>query len=831
MKFTLSWLKDHLQTEASLDEIVETLTRIGLEVEGVEDAGAALAPFRVARVLSAEPHPQADKLQVLMVDAGPDYNGGKPVQVVCGAPNAEAYMYGVFAPPGSHIPGSGITIKESAIRGVESFGMMCSARELEIGEGHDGIISLPLGDPVPVQGQSYAEYAGLNDPVIDVAVTPNRPDCMGVYGIARDLAAAGLGTLSELPGGHPLPHSRLWQGNRYENGKFVPLPERKPVEPPEVRSDDPEACPIFMGQRLSGCTNTASPEWLQRRLKAIGQKPISALVDVTNFITVDLGRPLHVYDAAKIKGPLVARKARDGERMLALNGKSYTLDSSMTVIADDEAAHDIGGIMGGEESSVNETTTEVIIECAYFDPASIARTGQKLGLTSDARQRFERGVDPAMMYDGLYVATRLMRDICGGDLSEIVTDEKRDPRDVTPIEYDPVLAERLGGVAVAPQRQREILERLGFLLIGPDDAILWDEEPSQPWRVRAPSWRPDIDGPADLVEEVIRIEGLDAVPSTPLDRAAGVARPTATAEQMLERRVRRAAAARGLHEAITWSFIAEGEAKAFGGSSWILENPISEEMKAMRPSLLPGLIAAARRNLTRGMDSIRLFELGRRYLDEGERPTLGLLLAGRREPRDWRSGKGEPVDAFDAKAEVVALLAAAGAPVDKLQSQAGASEAYHPGRSAQLTLGPKTVLAEYGELHPSILKTLDLAGPAVAAEIFLDALPSRRGGGRMREAYSPPALQAVTRDFAFLVPEDAPADALLRAVRSADKAAIREVRLFDVFTGQGVPEGEKSLALEVTLQPAEKSFTEDELKAISDSIVAAAAKAGARLRD
>ena len=792
MKFTLSWLKEHLATDADLGAIVAALTRIGLEVEGVHNPGAALGAFRIARVLTAVRHPQAGKLQVLSVDAGDG-----PLQVVCGAPNARAGLVGVFGAPGAYVPGSGITLKVAAIRGVESNGMMCSVRELELGDEHDGIIELPADAPV---GTSYADYAGLTDPVIDVSITPNRQDCMGVRGIARDLAAAGLGTLVPLATAYGMSADAV--------------PEQGAG--PDVRTDDPGGCPAFFAQAVSGVANGSAPPWMSRQLRAIGQKPISTLVDITNFVSVDLGRPLHVYDAAKLNGGLVARKAHAGEQVLALNGKTYTLDPTMTVIADAAQVHDIGGIMGGAESGVSATTTDVIIECAYFDPEHIARTGQKLLLTSDARQRFERGVDPAFLDDGLAIATHLVLEHCGGTPSA-VTRSGHPPVEPRAIAYDTGLTERLGGLAVAPDRQRAILTGLGF---GVDDS----------WIVTVPSWRRDVDGPADIVEEVIRIEGIDRVPSTPLPRAGGVAKPTATPEQLLERRVRRAAAARGLNEAVTWSFVSEAEAAPFGGGAWALANPISEDMKVMRPSLLPGLLSAARRNRTRGAASVRLFEIGRRYGDDAERPTLGIVLAGDRRTRDWRTGKAEGFDGYDAKGEALALLAAAGAPVDRLQLFGEASGIYHPGRSGRLCLGPKVVLAEFGQLHPATLKAFDLDGPAAAAEIFLDAIPKRRDSGFLRDAYAPPPLQPVTRDFAFLLAADQPSDALVRTVRGADKAAIVDARLFDVFTGTGVPEGEKSLAIEVTLQPAEKSFTEEELAAISGRIVAAAAKLGARLR-
>ncbi|MBB5684051.1 phenylalanine--tRNA ligase subunit beta [Sphingobium boeckii] len=786
MKFTLSWLKEHLDTDATIDTILDTLNAIGLEVEGVENPAEKLAPFIIAKVLSAAPHPQADKLQVLSVDAGDG-----PLQVVCGAPNARAGLVGVFGAPGAYVPGSDITLKVAAIRGVESNGMMCSVRELQLGEEHDGIIALPEDAPI---GAVYAVWAGLDDPVIDVSITPNRQDCMGVRGIARDLAAAGIGTLKTLD--------------------VTPVPATG--EGPDVRIEDAEGCPAYYGQSVSGVSNGASPDWMAKRLKAIGQKPISALVDITNYVMFDLGRPLHVYDRAKLTGALVARKARDGETAQALNGKSYALDATMTVIADDSHVHDIGGIMGGADSGVELTTTDVLIECAYFTPDHIARTGQKLTLTSDARSRFERGVDPAFLEDGLAIATRLVTEICGGSPSGI-TRAGAAPVSMPGFDYDPAQTETLAGVAVPAERQKAILESLGFAV----DAD---------WRVGVPTWRRDVTGTADLVEEIVRIVGLGSVPSTPLPRIAGVATPTATPEQLMERKARRAAAARGLNEAVTWSFVSEKDAAAFGGGDWVLANPISEDMKVMRPSLLPGLLSAAKRNQARGADSIRLFEIGRRYFKDCERLTLSFVLTGDRTPRNWQAGKAAPFDAYDAKGEALALLAAAGAPVDNLQNFGEAGDHYHPGQSATFRLGPKTVLAAYGVLHPLTAKAFDLDGTVIAGEIFLDALPAKRTSSPMRTAYAPPALQAVTRDFAFLVPVETPAHVLVRAVKGSDKSSIVDVRLFDVFSGQGVTEGHKSLAIEVVMQPADKSFTDEELTAISTKIVQAAEKAGGKLR-
>ncbi|HKT86415.1 MAG TPA: phenylalanine--tRNA ligase subunit beta [Novosphingobium sp.] len=796
MKFSLSWLKQYLDTEAAVEEVAATLNAIGLEVEGIEDPATKLAGFRVARVLTAEKHPQADKLQVLKVDTGE----GNPLQVVCGAPNARAGLVGVLGLPGAVVPVNGMALKVAAVRGVESNGMMCSTRELELGEDHEGIIELPEDAPV---GTPFAEYHGA-DPVIDVAITPNRPDCMGLYGIARDLAAAGLGTL--------LPMERI------DHPGSFPCPV-------EVRTDDPEGCPAFYGRVIRGVKNGPSPQWLQDRLKAAGQRPISALVDATNYLMLAYGRPAHAYDLANLKGAVVARRARDGETVLALNEKEYALDSEMTVIADEAGVHDIAGIMGGEHSGCTEETTDILLEIAYFDPERIARTGGKLNLTSDARSRFERGIDPDFLDTGMDHLTRLILMLCGGEASEVVRAGAA-PNTPKIVRFDPALTAKLGGVSVPDEEQKRILAALGFA-VAPD------------WAVTVPGWRPDIDGAPDLVEEVVRIHGLDKVESVPLPRADGVARPTATPMQKLERRVRRAAAARGMHEAVTWSFLPEAEAAAFAagdGSLWILANPISEDMKAMRPSLLPGLLSAVRRNLDRGASSLRLFELGRRYLRgqagmSDERLTLGFVLAGEKTPRGWATGKAAVFDAYDAKAEALTLLAESGAPVDKLQVMGDAGPQYHPGQSATLRLDPKNVLARFGMLHPSLARQFDIDSPVAMAEIHLDATPPRRGAaGFARAHYAPPALQAVKRDYAFLLPVETPAGDLVRAVQAADKANIVAARVFDDFRGTGVPEGQKSLALEVTLQPLEKSYKEEDLKAIADRVTAAAAKLGAVLR-
>jgi phenylalanyl-tRNA synthetase beta chain len=793
MKFSLSWLKTHLDTSATIQDVANCLNRIGLEVEGIENPAERLTGFKIARVVTAAPHPQADKLQVLTVDQG----DGIPLQIVCGAPNARAGLVGVFGTEGATVPSNGMVLKKTAIRGVESNGMMCSSRELELGDDHDGIIELPEGAPV---GASFADYTGADDPVIDVAITPNRQDCMGVRGIARDLAAAGLGALK------PLAIAQV--------SSAFPCPT-------EIRTDDPEGCPAFYGRVIRGVKNGASPAWMQARLKAAGQKPISALVDITNYVMLDHGRPSHAYDLAKLTGAVFARRAHDGEKVTALNGKDYTLTSEMTVIADDASVHDIAGIMGGEHSGCSEATTEVLLEVAYFTPERIARTGQALMLTSDARTRFERGVDPAFLDDAVEIITALVLEICGGEASEVVR-AGAPPLATKTIRYDTSLCARLGGIDVAVDQQQDILESLGFGI-------------SLDWQVTVPSWRRDIDGPADLVEEIVRMVGLDNVPSTPLPREDGVARPTATPMQRLERKLRRSAASLGLNEAINWSFISESEAAAVGGGVWTLANPISEDLKVMRPSLLPGLLSAVQRNLDRGATSVRLFEIGRRYLSGGEHPTLAFVLSGERTTRNWQTGKAKGFDAFDAKAMCFALLEAGGAPVGNLQimgfDEDGSGDVYHPGQSATLRLGPKNQIASFGLLHPTTAKAFGIDGPVVAGGIHLDALPAKRGmQGFMRAAFKPPVLQAVTRDFAFFVPLGLASGDLARAVKGADKDNIVGARVFDEFIGQGVPEGQKSLAIEVTLQPAEKSYAETDLKAIAEKIIAAAAKLGGQLR-
>lgn len=803
MKFTIGWLKDHLETEATLDEIVATLTRIGLEVESTFDPAAALAPFTVAEVLAAEPHPQADRLKVCKVATA-----SGTVQVVCGAPNARAGLKGIFAAPGTYIPGIETTLKTARIRGVESQGMLLSERELQLSDEHTGIIEL---DPSAAVGDPAAAALGLQDAVVDVAVTPNRPDCLGVRGIARDLAAAGLGTLKE---------------ERLEpvEGRFA-----NPV--PIALSFDAaarDACPAFAGRTIRGVSNGPSPAWLRRRLEAVGLRPINALVDVTNYIAYDRGRPLHVYDADKLKGTIRARLGRTGESFVALDGKTYAVDAEMCVIADDSGVLGLGGIIGGESTGCTEATTNVFIESAYFDPVRTARTGRKLAIQSDARYRFERGVDPAFVVPGLELATRMILDIAGGSPSA-VTLAGAVPEPDRIVDFDVGRVERLTGLKLPEPQIKQILKALGFWLSGHGPT----------YKVAVPSWRPDVGGPADLVEEVTRIVGVDAVPVAAMPRQAGVARPVLTASQKRVRSARRALAGRGMVEAVTWSFIPRAHAEAFGGGQEELElaNPISVDMSSLRPSLLPGLLVAAQRNRDRGFTDPALFEVGQAY--RGDAPNeQWMAAAGLRADAARLEGGGrhwsqatKPADLFDAKADALAVLTALGLDIQSVQAVREAPAWFHPGRAGALKLGPKTVLGYFGELHPETLARLDVAAPVAAFEIDLDALPEPRRRGRTKPALMAAELQPVRRDFAFLLEEDVPAADVVRAAQGADKALIASVNVFDVFTGRGVPEGKKSLAIEVVLQPREKTLTDAEIEAVSAKIVAAVHKAtGGELR-
>ncbi|WP_298822066.1 phenylalanine--tRNA ligase subunit beta [uncultured Roseibium sp.] len=804
MKFTLSWLKDHLDTDASLEEIVERLTMIGLEVEEVTNRADRLKPFRIARVLEAEQHPNADRLRVLKVDTGE----GDPIQIVCGAPNARSGLVGVLGKPGDYIPGLDVTLSVGKIRDVESFGMMCSERELELSDEHTGIIDLAEDAPV---GMSYAEWAGLDEPVIEIGLTPNRPDCTGVYGIARDLAAAGLGKLKE-------------RSREQIRGTYA-----CPVDISLDFGDTKAMCKAFGLRMVKGVKNGPSPKWLQDRLTAIGLRPINALVDMTNYITFDQGRPLHVFDADKVHGNLTVRRGRTGEKIDGLNGKSYDVDDTICVIADDNGVESLGGILGGEPSGCTEDTVNVLIESALWDEDDIAATGRKLGVNTDARYRFERGVDPDYMMPGLEYATRMVMDLCGGEPSETIqAGAVPDSTNIVEFPYSEV--KRLAGVEFSLAEINLALKSLGFWISGSGDTV----------KVAAPSWRPDIEGKADLVEEVVRIIGLERVPFTPLPRTGTVNQKVLTTSQIRRNKARRALATRGFNEAVTWSFISAEQADLFGGgaSELALANPISPEMSDMRPSLLPGLLAAAQRNADRGFGDVALFEVGQVFLDdtpEGQkmvatgvrRGTAKLQGAG----RHW-SGAASNVDVFDAKADAEAALAAIGAPVDRLQIYTDAPDSFHPGRSGCLKLGPKNTLAVFGEIHPRLLQKLDIEGPLVAFEIYLEALPQPKGkGGRSKGAMNASDLMPVRRDFAFLVGKEVVAETLLKAARGAEKNLISNVTLFDIYEGQGVPEDQKSVAIDVMLQPRQKTLTDEDIDAVAKKIIANVEKAtGGTLR-
>jgi phenylalanyl-tRNA synthetase beta chain len=803
MKFTLGWLKEHLDTRASVDEIADTLTRIGLEVEEMFDPATALGAFRVAEVLKCEKHPNADKLQVCEVDTGTER-----LQVVCGAPNARAGLKGVFAPVGSYVPGSDLTLTKAKIRGVESNGMLLSERELELSDEHAGIIEL---DPEAKVGSSAAAALGLDDAMIHVAITPNRPDCLGVRGIARDLAAAGLGKLKKDT------------VKPVKGGFASPIPIEL-----EFGKESADACPVFAGRLVRNVKNGPSADWLRARLKAIGLRPINALVDITNYISFDRARPLHVYDADKLSGAIRARLGKTGESFAALDGKTYAVDGDMCVIADDRAVLGLGGVMGGMDTGVTESTTNVFIESAYFDPKRTARTGRKLGIQSDARYRFERGVDPDFAVPGLELATDLVLQLCGGEPSK-VTIAGKPPKPNHAFKFDLGLVKRLSGLELDNSAIKRLLTALGIELNGKGKQL----------KAAPPSWRPDITGPADLVEEVVRLVGVDNVPATPLTRTAGVARPVLTEAQKRQRLTRRLLASRGFVEAVTWSFIPPVEAKLFGGGApeLTLSNPISTELAQMRPSLLPSLITAAQRNRDRGFADGALFELGQAY--RGAKPEDQFTAAsGVRfghsamdgSGRHW-SGEAPPACLFVVKEDAVAALDALGIDQANLTVTREAPSWFHPGRSGALKLGPKTVLGVFGELHPDLLATLGVDAPIAAFELYLDAVPTARRKGAGKLALDASDLQPVRRDFAFLLDANVQAGDVVRAALGADRALISEVGVFDVFVGQGVPDGKKSLAIEVTLQPREKTLTDAEIEAVAAKIVVAVTKAtGGTLR-
>lgn len=793
MKFSLKWLEQELETDAGPREIADELTMIGLELESLDDPADKLKDFVVGHVEDARPHPDADRLQVCRVN-----NGAGTFEVVCGAPNARTGMKGVFAPEGSYIPGIDMVLKKSKIRGVTSNGMLLSEREIGLSDEHEGIIELG-GDAVP--GAPAAEALGMSDPVFDIGITPNRGDCLGVRGIARDLAAAGIGTLKPL---------------------LIEPVEGKFESPIKVHLDlDDEtisACPYFVGRYFRGVRNGPSPDWLQQKLLAIGLRPISALVDITNLLTMAYGRPLHVFDADKVHGDIHVRLSRKGEKILALDGKEYELDDEMTVIADEKEAEALGGVMGGEPSGCTGETVNVFLESAYFDPVRTAATGRKLNLMSDARYRFERGIDPDFVLDGAELASKLLLDLCGGEASDIViAGEKPDVSRSYPLRKHRV--KELGGVEVSGEETVRILNVLGFNVTDNGDA----------WECEVPSWRHDVVGEADLVEEVARIHGFDNIPAVSLVRETNLPSPAVSLPQARRARARRALAVRGLTESVTFSFLPRKHADLFGGvpETVNLVNPISADLDVMRPSLLPNLIDAARRNADKGFGDVSLYEVGPQFA--GENPedqavAASGVRAGLTGPRDW-AGSSRKVDAFDAKADVMAVFEQLGVSAGSARISTDAPAWYHPGRSGTIAFGPRQVLAHFGEIHPGILQAMDADGPMAGFEIYLENLPRPKDGkSAMRPPLALSAFQPVERDFAFIVDDGIAADDLAKAAAAADKKLISGVRVFDEFQGGDLETGKKSLAIAVTLQPTQATLTDEEIEAVSGKVVANVAK-------
>ncbi len=801
MKFTLSWLKEHLDTDATPEQIGARLTSIGLEVESITDPGAGLKDFIVGEVITAEKHPNADKLRLCSVSDGKDM-----LQIVCGAPNARAGIKVVLARPGTVIPATGDALKIGKIREVESRGMMCSARELLLGEDHDGIIELKSGAKAGAPAVAALVEAGLlaDDPLFDVSITPNRGDAASVFGIARDLAASGLGKLKT-------------EKVQPVAGKF-PSPNTITLD---FTPENKDACPIFAGRLIRGVKNGPAPQWVQDRLKSVGMKSISALVDATNLIAQDRGRPLHVFDADKLSGNLHARMAQDHEQVLALDDKTYVLDTDTIVIADDSYARAIAGIMGGLDTGSFEDTRNVFLESAWFDPARIARTGRKQAIISDARYRFERGVDPQFVLPGLELCTQLILEWCGGEASDVVIAGALPPPH-KPIAFDPALVQSFGGIVVPREKIISILQGLGFVV--EDHGTL---------QVVPPSWRHDVDGPADLVEEVVRIYGLTDVPSVPLPRGNAVAAPVLSKSQRRTRAARRAIASRGFNECVTFSFIARDQAALFGGGDDArqLTNPIASDLDALRPSILPSLLAAASRNAARGFAKLQLFEIGAAFdsgMPEAQKTAAAAIRTGHAE-RHWQKSE-DAAGLFQVKADLLAALEAiTGAPMSAPITQ-GAPGWYHPGRSGTIAMGPK-VIAQFGELHPKVLASFDLKGPAAGFEIFLDAIPDPKSkGGKAKPLFAPSPFQAIERDFAFVVDAKLAAGEIVKAVKLADRALIDTVTVFDVYEGKGVPEGKKSVAVAVRIQPKDATLTEAEIETLAQKIVAGAVKLGATLR-
>lgn len=799
MKFTFGWLKEHLDTNATLAEITGKLTALGLEVERVEDRAATYAAFRVAHVLSAEKHPDADRLRVCIVDTGKE-----KLQVVCGAPNARAGMKAVFAPAGSVIPGTGVTLKKGNIRGQESNGMLVSEREMGVSEESEGIIEIAADVAV---GTPFAALYGLDDPLIEINLTPNRADCAGVCGIARDLAAAGLGKLKPL-------------NDTAVKGSF----DSKIKVHFDFSKGDEDACPLFIGRYIKGVKNGPSPDWLQKRLKSIGLRPISALVDITNYLSYDLCRPLHVFDADKIRGDLRLRLSKKGEKFRGLDEKDYTLEDGMTAICDDSGVINMAGVMGGESTGCADNTVNVYLEVAYFNPLRTARTGRKLAINSDARYRFERGIDPAFTIPAAEIATRMILDMCGGEASSIVKTGEV-PAWKRAIAYDPAYVKQLAGFDVAPAKQKEILTALGFEIDGK-------------WNVQPPSWRADVEGRADIVEEIVRVTGYDAIPPVSMKKPFSVTHNAETPSLTLARKARTALAGRGLNESVTWSFMPSVLAENFGGNdntALRLANPISADLDQMRPTPLPNLIQAAGRNAARGFSDAALYEVGPAFTGaktNGQRLVAACVRHGHKGPRHWAGvTESRDTDAFDAKADALAVLESCGAPASRLQVTRDAPGWYHPGRSGALRLGPN-VMAYFGEIHPALLEEMGVKSAVSAAEIFLDSVPvPKKPGGTAKPLLKLSAFQPVARDFAFVVDRNTESAALVRAAQDADKTLIDRVEIFDIYEGKGVEDGKKSVAINVVFQPYEQTLTDADIESLCKKIIdSVAAKTGGKLR-
>lgn len=798
MKFTQEWLKEHLDTEASLTELTDCLTRIGLELEAIEDPAKRLEGFKVAHVVHAEPHPDADRLKILQVDVG----DGQLRNVVCGAPNARQGLIGILAQPGCVVPSTGDVLGKGKIRGVESQGMMCSGRELELSDDHDGIIELDDGQP----GMDAAEILGQTDPVVDIAITPNRPDALGVRGIARDLAAAGLGRLKTLA-----------RPEFAEDGAIKVDADIK------LDKDHAWRCPLFIARPFEDVTNSEAPAWMASRLKAIGNRSISSLVDITNWSTITHARPLHVFDADKISGQIHVRMAKQGEELLALDEKTYQLDPEDLVIADDHGPVAIAGVIGGLNTGCTASTKRVILETAYFDPIGVARTGRRHNIISDARYRFERGIDPAFALMGDQLATAMILEICGGRAGEAVV-VGAVPQATPTIDYDPERLKKLTGMDVPPDQQARMLQDLGF-----------EVRQGDIWQVVAPSWRPDIHGSADLVEEITRLVGLDDLPLTPLPNLDRLPKPVLTATQRRNRRLRHMAAGLGLRELVTWSFLSSAHAQKFGGGDTALklDNPISSDLSDMRPSLIPNLLDVAARNIDRGFDDLALFELGPVY--HGRKPEdqaqhFTAILVGKKRPDRWH-GESRDVDVFDAKALAEAMLGDMAVPTANLMLLGDAPDCYHPGRFGYLSLGPKNKLGCFGELHPAVLASFGITQRVMVVDLFLDQIPLPKSKGTNRAKLDRPELQSLRKDMAFILAKDVPAGDVVRAAKAADKQLITEVAIFDVFTGGALDVDEKSLAIRLTLQPQDKSLTDEDIAALLDKVAEkVGASTGGRLR-